>query len=245
MISDRIRLFHPKLYLFGRHKNGRVGGHAWVGSANFTTAGFGGHTPRRNEEIIVETGPGKTTDALVAWFEERWNRCPTDRPVTEMIRRYTEHWEQNPPDPDFRRFVCWDALHRSDLLDDAHRPLTLQEYRQALKKCEEMLQVKERDWEVLDPRGRSYVRAIAERQRLLLGEGKWSQFDRSQLLRLTGGVHGGDSGWWGLLAHESPHFPFQRQITPKTSRYTRCSSSIFPNVSINGRTRSSDQLGRW
>ena len=34
--------------------------------------------------------------------------------------------------------------------------------------------------------------------------------------------------------HESPHFPFQRQITPKTSRYTRCSSSIFPNVSIMG-----------
>ena len=45
--------------------------------------------------------------------------------------------------------------------------------------------------------------------------------------------------------HASPHFPFQLQITPKTSRYTRCSSSIFPNISINGRTRSSDQLGRW
>ena len=49
----------------------------------------------------------------------------------------------------------------------------------------------------------------------------------------------------GRHSHASPHFPFQRQITPKTSRCTRCSSSIFPNVSINGRTRSSDQLGRW
>ena len=37
----------------------------------------------------------------------------------------------------------------------------------------------------------------------------------------------------------------QHQITPKTSRYTRCSMSIFPNVSINGRIRSSGQLGRW
>ena len=37
----------------------------------------------------------------------------------------------------------------------------------------------------------------------------------------------------------------RRQITPKTSRYTRCSSSMLPNVSINGRTRSSGQLGRW
>ena len=35
------------------------------------------------------------------------------------------------------------------------------------------------------------------------------------------------------------------QITPKTSRYTRCSTSMLPNVSINGRSRSSGQLGRW
>ena len=37
----------------------------------------------------------------------------------------------------------------------------------------------------------------------------------------------------------------RRQITPKISRYTRCSSSILPNVSIKGRIRSSGQLGKW
>ena len=37
----------------------------------------------------------------------------------------------------------------------------------------------------------------------------------------------------------------KHQITPKTSRYTRCSMSMFPNASINGRIRSSGQLGRW
>ena len=37
----------------------------------------------------------------------------------------------------------------------------------------------------------------------------------------------------------------KHQITPKTSRYTRCSMSMLPNVSINGRIRSSGQLGRW
>ena len=45
-------------------------------------------------------------------------------------------------------------------------------------------------------------------------------------------------------AHASPHFAVH-QITPKTSRYTRCSSSMLPNVSINGRIRSSGQFGRW
>ena len=45
-------------------------------------------------------------------------------------------------------------------------------------------------------------------------------------------------------AHASPYF-CRHQITPKTSRYTRCSMSMLPNVSINRRTRSSGQLGRW
>ena len=55
IISGGDRLFHPKLYLFSRHMNGSVESHAWVGSANFTNAGFGG----LNEEIIVEIGPGR------------------------------------------------------------------------------------------------------------------------------------------------------------------------------------------
>ena len=47
-----------------------------------------------------------------------------------------------------------------------------------------------------------------------------------------------------LDPHASPYF-CRHQITPKTSRYTRCSMSMLPNVSINRRTRSSGQLGRW
>ena len=44
-------LFHPKLYLFGRRRagNGIVTRQVWIGSANFTEAGFGGHA---NEEIM-------------------------------------------------------------------------------------------------------------------------------------------------------------------------------------------------
>ena len=48
----------------------------------------------------------------------------------------------------------------------------------------------------------------------------------------------------GLPPHASPYF-CRHQITPKISRYTRCSMSMLPNVSINRRTRSSGQLGRW
>ena len=50
--------------------------------------------------------------------------------------------------------------------------------------------------------------------------------------------------WRGCRTSCIPSF-CKHQITPKTSRYTRCSMSMFPNVSINGRIRSSGQLGRW
>ena len=56
-----------------------------------------------------------------------------------------------------------------------------------------------------------------------------------------------DLEWYGQRfaePHASPYF-CRHQITPKTSRYTRCSMSMLPNVSINRRIRSSGQLGRW
>lgn len=236
IVPGGIRLFHPKLYLFGRHTTGRVGSHAWVGSANFTNAGFGHHA-EANEEMIVEIGPGKTTDALAAWFRERWNRCPTALPVSEVIRRYTDDWEQNPPDRSIRRFVSGDIVHRSDLLDDAHRPLTLQQYRQALRKCEEMLRDEERDWEVLNPRGQSYMRAVPERRRLLLGEARWSQLSESQLRQLTGGVPHTEWSWWGLLgrmarAHRKAVLDHEDRVRPILAHVVAADDSEFPGVAV-------------
>ncbi len=228
------RLFHPKLYLFGRHTEGRVATHAWVGSANFTNAGFGSHAGA-NEEIVLEIGPGKTTEALAGWFRDRWNRCPTEPPVGEVIRRYTEDW--SPPDPNVGRLVSGNVSLRSDLLDDAHRPLTLQEYRQALKRCEEILQVEGKDWEVLDPRGRSYMRAISERRRLLLGETSWSELSESQLRQLTGGVPRTDSSWWGLLgrmarAHRKAVQDHEDRIRRILANIESAQDAKFPDVAV-------------
>ncbi len=38
---------------------------------------------------------------------------------------------------------------------------------------------------------------------------------------------------------------FCRQMTPKSSRYTRCSTSMWANSSTSGRSRCAGQLGRW
>ena len=52
------------------------------------------------------------------------------------------------------------------------------------------------------------------------------------------------------ILHEHPVLnlsipSFNYQMTPKISLNTRCSISISENLSINGQTRSSDQLGIW
>ena len=55
-----------------------------------------------------------------------------------------------------------------------------------------------------------------------------------------------------VISNEHAKYPdrlfipsFYYQMTPKISLNTRCSISISKNLSINGRTRSSDQLGIW
>ena len=232
------RLFHPKLYVFGRHANGRAEFHAWVGSANFTNAGFGGHA-EANEELIVEIGPGKTTAALAAWFRERWSRCPTNTSVAETIRRYREIWKRNPPDLGFRTLVSGDVSRRFDLLNDAHRPQTLQEYQRTLEKCEEMLRNEKRDWGILNPQGRSYMTVISERQRLLLGTTRWSQLDsKSQLRRLKGGGPRGDSRQWGLLgritrSHGKAVWDHEDRIRPILDNVVSADDAEFPNVAVD------------
>ena len=185
------RLFHPKLYLFGRRIDGIMTRRAWIGSANFTKAGFGGHS-KANEEIMVEIGPGETVDDLAAWFKKEWDRYATDQPVADMIRLYTEDWK--PPHREVRRFVSG-PIRRVELLGD--RPRTFDHYHRALKSCEEML--RDQNWEVFNPQRRSYIAAIGRRRALLRGDTPWSELGDESQRKLMGGPQGEDSEWWGLM----------------------------------------------
>ena len=186
------RVFHPKLYLFGR-RDSTVTDRAWIGSANFTKAGFGHHSTA-NEEIMLELGRGARADELAAWFEERWNYYNTDTPISEVIRRYTEGWK--PPHPDVRAFVSGPVSPRVRLLED--RPRTFGHYVQALRECEGMLP--DNNWDVFNPRQRSYMAAISGRRELLLGEAtRWTDLEPESRLKLTGGYKRTELKWWGLM----------------------------------------------
>ena len=236
IIEGGDRLFHPKLYLFHRATNEHIEFHALLGSANFTNAGFGGRDGAKNEEILVQMSPGRESEALDEWFRERWKRCPTDRPVKEVIRRYKERWKRNPPHRDVRRIVSV-ASRRIDLLDDVYRPLTLEGYRQALMQCEEMLQKEGAGWKVLGHQDGSYMKAIYRRQELLRGDESWSRLDQASLIQLKGGVRNTNSDWWGLLGRMRPsnwkavrdHEDEVRLILDKV---VSADDSEFPDVAV-------------
>lgn len=79
------RRFHPKIFVF-RNKKKSV---AWIGSANFTSGGFG-----VNEELMFET---QDTEAIEAWFKRLWRGC--DRLEDGAIEEYARKRKRNPPEP--------------------------------------------------------------------------------------------------------------------------------------------------
>ena len=69
-------MFHPIIYIF----HGSAESCAWIGSANFTGAGFA-----RNEEVVHETDD---VAGAVEWFARRWRAC--GRLAPDAIDKYRE-----------------------------------------------------------------------------------------------------------------------------------------------------------
>ena len=82
-LVNPTRRFHPKVFLF-RGAGKRV---CWIGSANFTSGGFG-----MNEEVMFET---TATQTVAAWFNQLWQRCG---PLgARDIEQYAISRIRNPP----------------------------------------------------------------------------------------------------------------------------------------------------
>ena len=226
------RLFHPKLYLFGRLRDGMVTRRAWIGSANFTKAGFGRHA-RANDELMVEIGPGKTVDALAAWFQERWDHCATETHISEEIRRYAMVWK--PPNREVRGFVSKRVTRRAELFEDA--PRTFDHYVQALRECDEML--RDQPWKVFHPEHGSYMAAIRRRRALLLGEACWSDLDNESQKMLKGGFQRRDSQWWGLVGRMDRGMSWAAVCNEETKirrileRVKEAREARFPDIAVS------------
>ena len=177
---DKSRLFHPKVYVFyGKGKSV-----AWVGSANFTSGGFG-----KNEELLFETSD---TKAVEEWFNQLWERCgPLDENILVQYAKKHAEWRQlNQPIP-----------LAPTLGKGGREPLQLlknvsdwRSYVDALERCNNWWRAGH-SWSVL---GETYswsetiqvLHDIVKRK----DWGAVSDYDRKRLLGLTGG-----SGEWALL----------------------------------------------
>ncbi len=178
--ADASRRFHPKVFIF------RGGGKsiAWVGSANFTSGGFG-----MNEEALFETSD---TESVQAWFDDLWEH--TDPLDHDAIEVYAKSRNQNPPPPAPRPpdTPDLDPLHLLEGVGD------WRSYVAALEQCDGWWSNRH-SWSVLGEQ-RSW-RETAEVLHDVVAQPDWNeldQYDRYRLLGLTSGVG------WALFGRMRP-----------------------------------------
>ena len=175
--ADAGRRFHPKVLIF------RGGGKsvAWVGSANFTSGGFG-----MNEEALFETSD---TESVHVWFDDLWEH--TDPLDHDAIDTYAESRKKNPPPPAPR------PPNTPDLNTPDLDPLQLLEgvgdwhsYVAALEQCDGWWSNRH-SWSVLGEQvsWRETIEVLHD----VIAHPDWSEVDEYDRLRLLGLTHG--DGW--------------------------------------------------
>ncbi len=177
-VADESRRFHPKVYVF----RGEGRSVAWVGSANFTSGGFG-----ENEEALFETSD---TEAVESWFDRLWEQCgPLDE---NAIKNYAESRKENPPRPPPRPAVTINSTPKQLLkeVDD------WRSYVAALDQCDRWWWSKSnKEWSVLEETD-SWSETIQGLNDVVKQE-NWrtlDDYDKRRLLGLTG-----EEGGWALL----------------------------------------------
>ncbi|WP_420636400.1 phospholipase D-like domain-containing protein [Candidatus Palauibacter sp.] len=226
IVRDEGRLFHPKVYVF-HYGERRVAGRAWIGSANFTDGGFW-----RNEEVMLELGGEKEFEELASWFEDRWNQCSTQTPVSAEIKRYRERWKRNPPRRGIMRLASGVST-RVELLRESQPP-NFEAYFDALKTCDQMLAT--RGWRVFSRKG--YVRALTERRKLLSCPPPWRELPPHRLEALKGSTRARAGAWWGLGGRMSRNWyaveKHEMAIRDILKRVRDASPEDFPAIGVWG-----------
>ena len=225
-VADESRRFHPKVYVF----RGEGRSVAWIGSANFTSRGFGG-----NEEALFETAD---TEAVESWFDRLWEQCG---PLDECtINNYAEKWAESRKENHSR------CPSRSPVTVDS-TPMQLLEkvddwrsYVKAIEQCDQWWSERPpssslyRRLSVLGERD-SWSETIQELHNVVKRE-EWielSDCERAMLLGLTE-----KTGAWALLGGMRPPawktvFGGDRENIQETVlRVVHANDSEFPSVAI-------------
>lgn len=181
LAPDNGAIFHPKVYIF----RGGVQPCAWIGSANFTRAGFA-----LNDEAVFETT--RVDDALT-WLKRRWKECGALEPnaIDDYRRRRRRHRVSRPlvnlvgrVDAGTAKRLAW--LQSAD---------GWKAYVAALKKCDESWRDELLGWSVLDTRD-SWAHTITK-ARTVARSDSWIGLPTNDVSKLLG--LDDSEGKWGLL----------------------------------------------
>ena len=177
---DTGRHFHPKVFIF------RGGGKsvAWIGSANFTSGGFG-----MNDEAVFETSD---TESVQNWFDDLWKR--TDPLDDDAINAYADSRKHHPPPPAPRSRKAPD-LSPLQLLDGVG---DWPSYVEALEQCD-CWWSNHHPWSVLG--GQNSWRETAEVLHDVVAQPDWAELDQYDRLRLLGLTTGET---WALFGRMRP-----------------------------------------
>ena len=182
LVAGNRTMFHPKVYIFRATK----GNCAWIGSANFTGAGFA-----RNEEAVHET---EDVAGAVEWFRRRWTKCgPLDPGAIEAYR--TRRRKQG-VSRSLAGLVGRSESGTGDRLAYLREANSWKQYVRALKKCEESWLDEGYGWSVLK-KTCSYVHTIEEGKEIARRTSWIGITDEERTILL--GLRDDVNGTWGLL----------------------------------------------
>ena len=174
------RIFHPKHYCF--HGKEII---FWVGSANLTAGGFGGHV-----ELMHEFQLNNETDK--EWFEHLWASLSRD-PLPEILEyeaRYT------PPQRGVRPAGPYEDVELPFLADI----VTWRDFVEGIKAYDESYRYHEYNFDVLGET-HSWVHTIRIGHEIVL-RNDWTNLTQRECRILRGlNVQGDNEGIWGLLGN--------------------------------------------
>ena len=221
-LVDATRRFHPKVFLF--REPGRLV--AWIGSANFTSGGFG-----MNEEAMFET---TNAQPLASWFDQLWNRCG---PIGDHdINEYAAHPDVEPHLCNPRHRRCWrqPSPRCRTLPESCKRSADWRDYVDALQQCDRWWSTRSGRWSVLGELY-SWSQTIQELHDVVVRR-DWRSLDdhdRQRMLGLTPG-----EVWWSLLGRMRPpamqtvfggHLASIQEIVQRVAAEPE---SAFPDVAV-------------
>lgn len=208
------RRFHSKVYIF----RGDGKSIAWIGSANFTSGGFG-----RNEEALFETA---NTKSVQDWFNALWRQCDQLEPA--VIDAYETNRIKNPPQSQPRpiKYVNQLPLRMFKQVSD------WSSYINALEKCDSWWD-RNNSWSVLGEQN-SWMDTISILQRIAYHPdwNKLADYDRRRLLGLTNEEN------WALLgrmrhsARNTVFGDFQQEVQNIVHTVAHAEDDAFPQLAF-------------